>query len=65
VLHLARSCFNGSPEGYLLGMRAAVLDRFGEGLSDTAREGLDAALRYLPQFIAEKQGRSLETGILL
>jgi len=65
VLHLARSCFNASPEGYLLGMRAAVLDRFGEELSGTARKGLDAALRYLPRFIAEIQGRSPETGILL
>jgi hydrogenase maturation protease len=65
VLHLARFCFNASPEGYLLGMRAAVLNRFGEGLSGPAREGLDAALRYLPRFIAEKQGCSPETGILL
>jgi hydrogenase maturation protease len=65
ILHLAHSCFNASPEGYLLGMRAAVLDRFGEGLSGPAREGLDAALRYLPEFIAEKQGRSPKTGILL
>jgi hydrogenase maturation protease len=65
VLHLARTCFNASPEGYLLGMRAAVLDRFDEGLSVPAREGLEAALRYLPHFIAEKLGRSPETGILL
>lgn len=65
VLHLARSCFNASPEGYLLGMRAVVLDRFGEGLSGPAREGLDAALRFLPRFIAEKLGRSPDTGILL
>ncbi len=65
VLHLARSCFAASPEGYLLGMRAEVLDRFGEGLSAQAREGLDAALRFLPGFIEGKQGRSTETGILL
>ncbi len=65
VLHLARSCFNAFPEGYLLGMRAAVLDRFGEGLSGPAREGLDAALRYLPRFIAEMQGRPQDAGKLL
>jgi hydrogenase maturation protease len=65
VLHLARSCFNASPEGYLLGMRAAVLDRFEEGLSGPARESLDAALRFLTGFIAEKQGRPPETGILI
>jgi hydrogenase maturation protease len=65
ILHLARTCFNASPEGYLLGMRAEVLNRFGEGLSETARGGLDAALRYLPRFIAAKQGRPQETGMLL
>jgi hydrogenase maturation protease len=65
VLHLARSCFNASPEGYLLGMRAPDLDRFREGLSGPAREGLDAALRFLPRFIAEKQGRSQNSGMLI
>jgi len=65
VLHLARSCFNASPEGYLLGMRAPVLDRFGGELSGPAREGLDAALRFLPRFIAEKRGCSQNSGMLL
>ncbi|MEW6720639.1 MAG: hydrogenase maturation protease, partial [Thermodesulfobacteriota bacterium] len=51
VLHLARACFGAAPRGYLLGMRAAVLDRFGEGMSDTAREGLEAALEFLPRFV--------------
>jgi hydrogenase maturation protease len=53
ILHLARSCFDASPRGYLLGMRAEILDRFGEGLSAPAREGLEAALEYLPRFIEE------------
>jgi hypothetical protein len=53
ILHLARSCFDAAPRGYLLGLRAAVLDRFGEGLSAPAREGLEAALEYLPRFIEE------------
>jgi hydrogenase maturation protease len=65
VLHLARSCFNASPEGYLLGMRAPDLDRFGEGLSGPAREGLDAALRFLPRFIAEKQGDPRNSEMLI
>jgi hydrogenase maturation protease len=56
VLHLAHSCFNALPEGYLLGLRAEVLDRFAEGLSASAQQGLDAALEYLPQFIAANQG---------
>ena len=56
ILHLARSCFDSSPDGYLLGMRAEVLDRFGEEMSATAREGLEAALDYLPRFIEENRG---------
>ena len=50
ILHLARTCFDAAPAGYLLGMRAEVLDRFEEGLSRSAREGLEAALEYLPGF---------------
>ncbi len=52
VLHIARSCFNASPEGYLLGMRAVDLGRFGEGMSEGAREGLGAAMEFLPRFLA-------------
>lgn len=58
VLHLAHSCFNASPAGYLLGLRAEVLDQFAEGLSRSAREALDAAVEYLPRFIAANQGGS-------
>ncbi|MGE5247505.1 MAG: hydrogenase maturation protease [Verrucomicrobiota bacterium] len=65
VLHLARACFQAAPEGYLLGVRATVLDRFEEGLSRVAREGLEAALEYLPRFIAAKRGDSQEAGMLV
>lgn len=65
VLHLARACFGAAPEGYLLGMQAAEMNRFGEGLSREAREGLDAAMRYLPRFVAEQQGDSQDAGMLL
>jgi hydrogenase maturation protease len=56
ILHLARSCFDASPEGYVLGIRARVLEPFAEGLSPSAREGLDAALECLLGFIAARQG---------
>jgi hydrogenase maturation protease len=59
VLHLARSCFGAAPEGFLLGMRAADLDRFGEGLSEPAREGLEAALAFLSNF-ANAEARHAE-----
>lgn len=62
VLHLAHSCFNASPKGYLLGMRAEVLDQYKEGLSASAREGLDAALEYLPRFIAANRRHSMQKG---
>ena len=58
ILHIARSCFDAAPAGYLLGMRGAVFEPFKEGLSTSAREGLEAALEYLPRFIAENQGQS-------
>jgi hydrogenase maturation protease len=65
VLYLARTCFGAAPRGYLLGIRAAVLDRFGEGLSGPAREGLDAALRFLPRFVAGQIEASAGDGMLL
>jgi hydrogenase maturation protease len=55
VLALASSCFKASPAGYLLGMRAQTLDRFEEGLSAAAREGLDAALEHLREFLAAQR----------
>lgn len=55
VLALARSCFNASPEAYILGIRADVLDRFQEGLTPAAQARLEPALRYLQQFIARQQ----------
>jgi len=55
ILRIARSCFDAAPEGYLLGMRAEVLEPFTEGLSPAAREGLEAALEYLMGFIGEQR----------
>jgi len=53
VLFLARSCFNASPQGFLLGMHAPDLGRFEEGLSPAARQALEAALKHLREFIAD------------
>lgn len=58
ILHIARSCFDARPAAYLLGMRGEVFEPFTEGLSPSALEGLEAALEYLPRFIAENQGQS-------
>ena len=56
ILHIAQSCFNASPEGYLLGIRAQVLEPYSEGLSPSALEGLEAALECLLKFISERMG---------
>jgi hydrogenase maturation protease len=56
ILFLAHSCFAATPEGYLLGIRAHVLDEFGERLSPAAREDLDAAVGFLCEWIALKRG---------
>jgi hydrogenase maturation protease len=58
ILHIARSCFDAAPAGYLMGMRGEVFEPFTEGLSPSALEGLEAALEYLPRFIAENLGQS-------
>jgi hydrogenase maturation protease len=54
ILHIAQSCFNASPQGYVLGMRAQVLDPFSEGLSPAAQEALEVALECLLGFISER-----------
>ena len=54
VLGLAQTCFQASPDGYLLGIRAARLEAFEEGLSPEARLDLEAALEHLRRFIAER-----------
>jgi len=53
ILHIAQSCFNASPAGFLLGMRAPVLEPYSEGLSPAAQEGLEAALDHLMEFILD------------
>ena len=52
VLSLARSCFNASPQGFVLGMHARNLERFEEGLSPAAQQAMEAALEHLREFIA-------------
>ncbi|MCL1927027.1 MAG: hydrogenase maturation protease [Syntrophorhabdaceae bacterium] len=54
ILHIAHSCFNASPQGYVLGMRAQVLEPFSEGLSPAAQEVLEAALERLLGFVSER-----------
>lgn len=62
ILHIARSCFDASPAGYLLGIRGEVFEPFTEGLSPGAREGLEAALDFLPRFIEEMRGQPNSAG---
>jgi len=60
VLLLAQSCFQKSPEAYVLGIRASKLEEFGEGLSDQAQQDLDAALEFLLRFITTETQRHRE-----
>jgi hydrogenase maturation protease len=51
VLLLAQSCFQKTPEAYVLGIRASKLEEFGEGLSEQAQQDLEAALAFLLGFL--------------
>jgi hydrogenase maturation protease len=53
VLSLAQTCFGSAAAGYVLGIRASVLDRFAEGLSPEGEKALNLALEALLCFIAE------------
>ena len=53
VLFLARRCFSATPRSFVLGIRATSLDRFEEGLSSGAEEGLASALEHLIAFLGE------------
>ncbi len=57
VLSLAQTCFGAAAEGYVLGIRASVLDRFEEGLSPEGKEALDQALEAILSFIEECRRR--------
>jgi hydrogenase maturation protease len=52
VLHLAGSCFQSYPAGYLLGIHAQYMDDFREGLTSGAERSLEQALEHLRGFIA-------------
>ena len=47
VLALARDLFRARTRGYALGIRGYRFNEFGETLSDSARENLAAALRFI------------------
>ena len=47
VLSLSRDLFGAEPEAWLLGIRGYEFDRFGEGLSERARENLSRAVSFL------------------
>jgi Ni,Fe-hydrogenase maturation factor len=55
ILHIARTCFDAVPAGYLLGIRGEVFEPFAEGLSPSALGALEAALDRLERFIEENR----------
>jgi hydrogenase maturation protease len=55
VLELAAQCFGARPRGWLLGIRPADLDSFGEGISPQGQENLSSALAALQQAIETGQ----------
>ena len=57
VLLLAQSCFQKSPEAYVLGIRAGKMEEFQEGLSEEARQDLESALEFFIRFINTKTRR--------
>lgn len=54
VLFLAGSCFGAAPSGYVLGIRASVLEDFSDGLSDQTSLAVDAALAFLLEFVGRR-----------
>jgi hydrogenase maturation protease len=60
VLLLAQSCFQKSPEAYVLGIRATKLDEFGEGLSEQAQQDLELALEFILRFVTTEAQRHRE-----
>lgn len=58
VLRLAATCFGATPRAYLLGLRARVLDGFGEGLTAEAQAALEAGLAHLVGFIEAETSRA-------
>jgi hydrogenase maturation protease len=47
ILFFAKTVFNAHTKGYVLGIRGYEFDRFGEYLSDKAKQNLDAAIEFL------------------
>jgi hypothetical protein len=53
VLALAREHFGARTEGYLLGIRGAAFDGFGEGLSPRAARNLAAAVDFIHRILSD------------
>lgn len=51
VLALAEEVFGRSPRAFLLSIRGYEFDEFGERLSDRAKDNLEAARKYLVEWI--------------
>lgn len=51
VLALSRLLFGRAPDGYTLGIRGETFGAVGEGLSATAQSNLDAAQRFLTDWL--------------
>jgi hydrogenase maturation protease len=61
ILGLAQSCFGSKARGYVLGIRASVLDRFEERLSPEGLAALDAAFAAVVCFIMELRAAGAAT----
>lgn len=61
VLALAREHFHRAPEAYVLGIRGYEFEGFGEGLSERARENLEAAISLLERALRERRFEELLT----
>jgi len=47
AMFIARTMFGAKTKGYLLGIRGYDYDGFGEGISERAKENLEAATRFI------------------
>lgn len=47
ILFFAKTVFNAQTKGYVFGIRGYEFDRFGEYLSDKAKQNLDAAFEFI------------------
>ncbi len=62
VLTLARDLFGAAPEGYLVAIRGYRFETFQTGLTEAARQNLQAAAAYLKSMIASGEIREFHPG---